>query len=401
MRSRRTTEGQTAPSIGRPITNATALILDGALRPVPPGEPGELCLAGALVGRGYRNDPELTASRFVTVAAGDGAYAGDVRVYRTGDQVRLLENGEIAFLGRLDKQVKIRGFRIEPAEIVAAIDRFPGVAASAVVAHRTSDDDPDAPAEPELVGVRRDRRRRRRTFRPRPARLPRRPGCPSTWSRPGSWASTRLPLTINGKLDEAALPAKAAENLLPGSGRSRRRRRRFGRGADRRDRREPAEAAHDRTHGEHLPARRALHARDAARAAHPAGLRREAGPAAGVRGTHRRGPGRRGRPGGRPRTRRQADPDDHPGNADGRRHAQAPLSLYHLLDPEVLANPYPLYQRLRTEDPVHWDPYLHAWIVTRYEDVATVFRRFSADRTPAAGVLRGPRRAGGRRRSPR
>ena len=62
------TEGQTAPSIGRPITNATALILDGALRPVPPGEPGELCLAGALVGRGYRNDPELTASRFVTVA---------------------------------------------------------------------------------------------------------------------------------------------------------------------------------------------------------------------------------------------------------------------------------------------------------------------------------------------
>jgi len=60
-----------------------------------------------------------------------------------------------------------------------------------------------------------------------------------------------------------------------------------------------------------------------------------------------------------------------------------PLSLYHLLDPEVLANPYPLYRRLRTEDPVHWDPYLHAWIVTRYEDVATVFRRFSADRTPA------------------
>ena len=61
----------------------------------------------------------------------------------------------------------------------------------------------------------------------------------------------------------------------------------------------------------------------------------------------------------------------------------APLSLYHLLDPEVLANPYPLYRRLRTEDPVHWDPYLHAWIVTRYEDVATVFRRFSAARTPA------------------
>ena len=58
------------------------------------------------------------------------------------------------------------------------------------------------------------------------------------------------------------------------------------------------------------------------------------------------------------------------------------LSLYHLLDPEVLANPYPLYQRLRTEDPVHWDPYLHAWVVTRYADVITVLHDFSADRTP-------------------
>lgn len=62
---------------------------------------------------------------------------------------------------------------------------------------------------------------------------------------------------------------------------------------------------------------------------------------------------------------------------------QVPLSLYHLLDPEVLANPYPLYRRLRTEDPVHWDPYLHAWIVTRYVDVITVLTRFSADRAPS------------------
>lgn len=59
-----------------------------------------------------------------------------------------------------------------------------------------------------------------------------------------------------------------------------------------------------------------------------------------------------------------------------------PLSLYHLLDPEVLANPYPLYQQLRTEAPVHWDPYLHAWVVTRYEDVIAVLHHFSADRTP-------------------
>src|SRR5207248_714050 len=62
--------------------------------------------------------------------------------------------------------------------------------------------------------------------------------------------------------------------------------------------------------------------------------------------------------------------------------ARGPLSLYLLLDPEVLADPYPLYRRFRTEDPVHWDPYLHAWIVTRYEDVITVLSRFSAARTP-------------------
>ncbi len=59
------------------------------------------------------------------------------------------------------------------------------------------------------------------------------------------------------------------------------------------------------------------------------------------------------------------------------------MSLYHLLDPEVLADPYPLYQRLRSESPVHWDPYLHAWIVTRYDDVITVLTRFSAERAPS------------------
>jgi len=63
------------------------------------------------------------------------------------------------------------------------------------------------------------------------------------------------------------------------------------------------------------------------------------------------------------------------------------LSLYHLLEPEVLANPYPLYQRLRSEDPVHWDPFLHAWVVTRYADVVTVFQRFLANRTPTPEQL--------------
>jgi cytochrome P450 len=60
-----------------------------------------------------------------------------------------------------------------------------------------------------------------------------------------------------------------------------------------------------------------------------------------------------------------------------------PLSLYHLLDPEVLASPYPLYRRLREEDPVHWDPYLHAWVVTRYADVVTVLHHYRAGRTPS------------------
>ena len=63
------------------------------------------------------------------------------------------------------------------------------------------------------------------------------------------------------------------------------------------------------------------------------------------------------------------------------------LSLYHLLDPDVLANPYPLYRRLQTEDPVHWDPYLHAWVVSRYADVVTVLQRFSAARTPSPEQL--------------
>jgi cytochrome P450 len=71
----------------------------------------------------------------------------------------------------------------------------------------------------------------------------------------------------------------------------------------------------------------------------------------------------------------------------GVNRADTALSLYHLLDPEVLANPYPLYHRLRTEAPVHWDPFLHAWVVTRYADVVRVLHDFSADRTPSPEQL--------------
>jgi cytochrome P450 len=75
-------------------------------------------------------------------------------------------------------------------------------------------------------------------------------------------------------------------------------------------------------------------------------------------------------------------------SSPGAAQADLALSLYHLLDPEVLANPYPLYHRLRTEDPVHWDPFLHAWVVTRYCDVVRVLHDFSADRTPTPEQLR-------------
>src|ERR1700747_2578638 len=67
--------------------------------------------------------------------------------------------------------------------------------------------------------------------------------------------------------------------------------------------------------------------------------------------------------------------------AGSRTSGASALSLYHLLDPAVLANPYPLFQRLRDEDPVHWDPFLHTWVVTRYADVLEVLHTFSADRT--------------------
>jgi cytochrome P450 len=74
-------------------------------------------------------------------------------------------------------------------------------------------------------------------------------------------------------------------------------------------------------------------------------------------------------------------------NSSAAQASVAGLSLFHLLDPAVLANPYPLYDRLRTEDPVHWDPYLHVWLVTRYADAVTVLQRFLAARSPTPAQL--------------
>ena len=117
--------------IGRPVANTHIHLLDPELNPVPMGEPGELCIGGVQVGRGYLNRPALTAERFVP-----DAIRGEpgTRLYRTGDLARYLPDGAIEYLGRIDHQVKIRGFRIELGEIEAALDEHPGVEGSVVVA---------------------------------------------------------------------------------------------------------------------------------------------------------------------------------------------------------------------------------------------------------------------------
>jgi amino acid adenylation domain-containing protein len=119
------------PSIGRAIANTQIHILDGEGRPVAPGQVGEIYISGICVARGYRNNPQGTAERFLpdSLSGVSGA-----RMYRTGDLGCLLPDGQIAFRGRLDSQEQIHGHRVETDEIVCALNRHPAVAASAVVA---------------------------------------------------------------------------------------------------------------------------------------------------------------------------------------------------------------------------------------------------------------------------
>ncbi|HSF40969.1 MAG TPA: amino acid adenylation domain-containing protein [Thermoanaerobaculia bacterium] len=199
-------------SIGRPIANTQAYVLDRSGAPQPPGVPGELLLGGQGVARGYLARPDLTAERFVPNPFGG---AGS-RLYRTGDLARFRPDGDLEYLGRLDHQVKVRGFRIELGEIESALGRHPAVAQAVVsaVAGREGEArlaaylvprEGVAPGAAELRAFLRER-------------LPE-PMVPSAFV-----VLTSLPLTPNGKIDRQALPAPEPPEAVraayepPGSG---------------------------------------------------------------------------------------------------------------------------------------------------------------------------------------
>ncbi|MEV4701990.1 amino acid adenylation domain-containing protein [Actinoplanes sp. NPDC049316] len=181
--------------IGRPLPGMTVHVLDGGLRPMLPGVPGELYVGGTGVARGYAGDPALTAARFVPDPYGPAG----ARLYRTGDLVRHLPGGDLQFLGRADDQVKIRGHRVEPGEVAAALREHPRIA-DAFVAARDGElhayVTPSAP--PDVDGHLAERL---------PAYL-----LPATVT-----GLERLPLNANGKVDRGALPVPAPRPA-PGAG---------------------------------------------------------------------------------------------------------------------------------------------------------------------------------------
>ncbi|MFI1016710.1 amino acid adenylation domain-containing protein [Streptomyces sp. NPDC020965] len=187
-------EGDTGTvPIGRPVWNTRLRVLDSCLRPVPPGVPGELYLAGVQLARGYHARPALTAERFTADPYGPPGS----RLYRTGDLVRRRADGEIEYLGRTDRQVKLRGVRMELGEIEAALGRHPGIAQAvvtvrdnALVAHVVPAGGPDA-AAPD----------------PGELRTALAGSLPAPMVPAAYVVLDALPLTPSGKLDRAALPA--------------------------------------------------------------------------------------------------------------------------------------------------------------------------------------------------